>query len=247
MKNITTGLSAVLDGLSLVRQRGLRRFVAIPIAINLLVFLSLGWWLAGQFEQWLESLSWLNRWGDVWLIGALITVLQWLFGFVLLIIAFYTFTVVANLIGAPFNSLLAERVESHLRASGSVNTQPVDWWALTRSIPGSILNEASKLLYILRWLIPLGILYLIPGLQILAAPLTLVFGAWMFAVEYMDYPMGNHGMNFSAVRKTLKNRRASALGFGAGVTLLTLIPGLNLIAMPVAVAAATSLWVKQSP
>ncbi len=245
MNNIVTGLAAVMDGLSLVRQRGLRRFVAIPILINLVVFITLGWWLVGQFESWLESLSWLERWADVWLVGGIITVMQWLFGIVLLVIAFYTFTVIANLIGAPFNALLAEKVEAHLRA-GATASQPVDWWALVRSVPGSIINEASKLLYMIKWLIPLGILYLIPGLQILAAPLTLLFGAWMLAVEYMDYPMGNHGMNFRSVRAQLKSRRASSLGFGAGVTLLTLVPVLNLVAMPVAVAAATSLWVKQN-
>ena len=33
-----------------------------------------------------------------------------------------------------------------------------------------------------------------------------------------------------------------ALGFGAGVTVITIVPGLNLVAMPAAVIGATLLW-----
>ena len=41
----------------------------------------------------------------------------------------------------------------------------------------------------------------------------------------------------------MKPKRLTALGFGGGVMLMMLIPGLNFLAMPAAVAGATALWV----
>jgi CysZ protein len=43
----------------------------------------------------------------------------------------------------------------------------------------------------------------------------------------------------------MKRRRLTALGFGAGVMLLMLIPGINFVAMPAAVAGGTLLWVNR--
>jgi CysZ protein len=64
----------------------------------------------------------------------------------------------------------------------------------------------------------------------------------MMAIEYLEYPLGNHGKSFPEVRETAAKHRQLALGFGAGVALLTTIPGLNFLAMPVAVCGATRMY-----
>jgi len=80
----------------------------------------------------------------------------------------------------------------------------------------------------------------------LAAPvLWVVFGSWLLSLEYFDYPMGNHDIVFGEEKRILRERRGIALGFGGGVMIMTSIPIINFIAMPVAVAAATLLWVEQ--
>jgi CysZ protein len=66
----------------------------------------------------------------------------------------------------------------------------------------------------------------------------------MLALEYIDYPMGNHGVLFAEQRRQLRQRPMLALGFGMTVAVLTFIPILNFLAMPVAVAGATRLWVR---
>ncbi|MEZ5582290.1 MAG: hypothetical protein R3F37_05475 [Candidatus Competibacteraceae bacterium] len=43
---------------------------------------------------------------------------------------------------------------------------------------------------------PLLVLFVIPGVNVIAPLLWLVFGAWMLALQYADYPMGNHGLRF---------------------------------------------------
>ena len=94
-------------------------------------------------------------------------------------------------------------------------------------------------------MVPLLILQFIPLLNIAAPVLIFLFGAWMFALEYFDYPMGNHGLLFKDVRRELRQRRRSALGFGVVVAGVSLVPILNLFIMPVAVAGATALYVDQ--
>jgi CysZ protein len=56
--------------------------------------------------------------------------------------------------------------------------------------------------------------------------------------------MGNHGLRLAEQRKRLKSRRLESLGFGAAVAGMQVIPVLNFVLMPAAVAGATSLWVR---
>jgi sodium-dependent dicarboxylate transporter 2/3/5 len=87
------------------------------------------------------------------------------------------------------------------------------------------------------------LLFLIPGINLAAPFLWLAFGAWMLALEYADCPLGNHGVTFRESRGLIAQRRGVALGFGTVIMGLTAVPGLNLIAMPVAVCGATAMYV----
>ena len=95
---------------------------------------------------------------------------------------FYTFTVLANIIAAPFNGLLAARVEK-LAAPSSVPPRPpaeLTWQELALSP----LRELSKLLYFIGWAIPLLILSFVPVVNMAAPVLWMLFSAWMLALEY---------------------------------------------------------------
>src|SRR5699024_9776418 len=69
-----------------------------------------------------------------------------------------------------------------------------------------------------------------------------VLGAWMLALEYVDYPMDNHHQDLAAVRARLAAEPLTSLGFGAGVMLGTMIPLVQLIIMPAAICGATLYW-----
>lgn len=230
-------------GWQLIRQPGLRRFVLIPLLINVVVFASLGWLLFGTMTDWLTGWALFDRFGDVWLVNALLQVLQFVVGGILAVVLVYAFTLLANLIGAPFNSLLAEKVEKHLTGRGLSDEPSVLF--LIKSIPKTLWAEVSKLVYLAMWGIPLLLIGFIPGVNLIAPFLLFLFGAWMFALEYIDYPLGNHGMMFKQVKKTLRARRTLALGFGTAVAIFSAIPIINLIIMPVAVAGATALYVDE--
>lgn len=248
ISNYLTGLSYLKAGFSLIRVDGIRRFVVIPIAINIIVFVGLGWLLSDQFSQLLESVSWLtNPNTDTWLgwmVDKLLVLFWIVFGFAFLVIFTYTFTIVANLIAAPFNSLLSERIEAHL--NGTLATQEnTSLSHIVKSIPHILRSEVGKIFYLIIWMIPVLVLYLIPGVNLIAPFVSFLFGAWMLSLEYIDYPMGNNGLLFGQIKKVARSRRNLSLGFGSAVTLLTAIPIINLIAMPVAVAGATKMWVDE--
>ena len=238
MKDTVSGAHYLFEGLRLIRAPGLRRYVVIPLLVSTLVFsgafLALSHWLDILIKLLLDYLpSWLN-----WL-----RYLLWpVFALMGVLIVFYTFSVLTNLIAAPFNGLLAEAVEKHLTG------QVVDtdgWKTIVRDIIPSLLSELRKLLYFLLRAIPLGLLFLIPAINVAAPFIWALFSAWMLVIEYMDYPMANHLLHFSAQRKLLRQRRLLAYGFGGSSLLMTLIPVINFLAMPASVAGATALWVRE--
>lgn len=234
MPSAISGFFLPFQGLRLVLSRGVRRYLLVPLLLNILVFAALAYLAGSYFEQfmdrllpeqgWLEYLRWL---------------LWFLFAVAYALALFYGFTIVANLIAAPFNGFLAARVEEKLTGK-----RPPDGdESLLRAIGPALAGEIGKIVYFLTRALPLLILLFVPGINALASIAWMVFGFWFLAVEYADYPMGNHALRPKEQRRQLRRRRLKALAFGAGITVMMLIPLLQFAAMPAAVAGATRLWV----
>ncbi|MDT8282101.1 MAG: sulfate transporter CysZ, partial [Gammaproteobacteria bacterium] len=159
-----------------------------------------------------------------------------LFEITLLLIVFYTFTVIANLIAAPFNSLLSARIEALLTGQ---KPKDINSDSFLRLMIRTVKSEIQKILYAIKWFIPLVITTVIPGINIAAPFLWILFAAWFFALEYNDYPLANRGQFFEEVKQYNRDNRMRSLGLGSAVFILTSIPVVNFFAMPVAVAGAT--------
>jgi CysZ protein len=228
------GVVDCLVGFGIITRAGLRRFVVLPLLINIVLFATAIYFFSKQIDIWVDHLL------PAWL-SFLEYVLWPLFAIMLFIILFYSFTLLANIIAAPFNSLLAARVEASIggRAAETMNAEGF-WKIVIRSIR----SELSKLLYFIKWFIPLVILTFIPGINIIAPLAWFSFASWSFALEYTDYTLGNHEQLFPEVREFNRNNRMRSLGFGSVVFMLTSIPILNFIAMPVAVCGAARMVTK---
>lgn len=234
MGDFAAGVRYALAGFRLIGRPGVRLYVLVPLLLNTLFFAGiivygagrlddLSQWLAGQWA-WLAWVAWL---------------LWPLFFLVVLAVVFFCFSLFVNLIAAPFNGMLSAAVEAQL--SGNAPEAGGGLAGLPAEIAASMGSEARKFLYFVVRALPLLLIFLVPFLQAVAPVLWFLFAAWMMAVEYLDYPMGNRGMLFPAIRRALAGRSMLALGFGTGVLILTMIPVCNFIAMPVAVAGATAL------
>lgn len=233
--NPVSGALFLLQGLSLIFRPSVRRFVVIPLAINITLFALLIYFGAGWFDALMQELlptdiDWLRY-------------LLWpVFALAILILGFYSFTIVGNFIAAPFNGMLAEAVEREL--TGQAIDGPQGLKAIAKDVGQSIASEFTKLGYVLSRMVPLALLFVIPGLQIIAPFVWIAFSAWMLAVSYADFPMGNHGLRFKDQRARLGHKRFLALGFGGIVMLGITVPFLNLLMIPAAVAGATAMWVR---
>lgn len=226
-----------ISGYRLIFRSGIRRYVVIPLLINTVLFAGLLWLLGHEYNQ-------LTR----WLMHFLPSWLQWLSGllwllflFLVLLVMSHIFSLIANLVAAPFNGFLAEKIEAML-VNESMSTTS-GWKEFLRDAPRLIVRQLHYIGYYLVRVLILVVMFFIPGVQVFVTPLWYVFGAWMMAVQYLDYPMDNHKIPFDEMRRLMRAKLGLNLGFGALVSLASMVPILNFLVIPAAVAGGTHLWV----
>ncbi|MBF0417049.1 MAG: sulfate transporter CysZ [Magnetococcales bacterium] len=234
------GIGYLFTGLHLLTTPELRRYVLAPLLVGTLLFASGSWFALGHILTWS---AWLNGFLPSWLQWMEWILVPLLFSSIG-ILFFTSLGIVANLIGAPFNALLAQQVEIHLTGTfdTSRHTQPQGLWD---SIFPTVHSEIQKILYYIVRAIPLLLLFVLPVVNVAAPFVWMFFTSWMNAFQYADFPMSNHQLNDKQILAKLREERLLSLGFGAATLLLTLVPVINLLAMPAAVAGATAMWVKE--
>ncbi len=213
----------------------------MPLGINIVLFvglIALGMsqfeallaWLMPDLPSWLQWLTW-----PLWALFTIST----------LVLIFYTFSIIANIVSSPFNGALSAAVEREINPiTATTQHEENSRLGIMRDILVSIKNEVEKLLYMVFCFFPALILFFIPVVNIAAPAIWFLLGAWLLALEYADYPMGNHGINFKDTKKQLRKKGGTSMGFGVITMGATIIPGLNLIVIPAAVAGATIMWVE---
>lgn len=230
----TTGFGYFMAGLSLMTKPGLRRFVLIPLFINIVLFSSAFFYSVGWIGQ---AVDYVMTWvPDIlsWL-----TIVLYPLAFVLLILLFVmSFNVIGNMIAAPFNGMLAEHVERYLVGELSNNTDS----RLIKEIPRTLSREWHKLRYYFPRAIGFFLLsMIIPGVGHL---IWLAFTAWMLALQYCDFPFDNHQVPFDQMKAALRSRKGLTFSFGIAAMLFTMIPIIHWLVMPAAVCGASKLWVE---
>ncbi|MEI6744867.1 MAG: sulfate transporter CysZ [Methylococcaceae bacterium] len=219
-----SAVSYLFKGLKMLTSPALRPFVLMPLLINLVLYsvaLGLGFlYLNHLVEQLIPlRLHWLT-----WLIYPL-------FFTSFCFIGFFTFSLLANLIAAPFYAKLAAKTLEVIDAPRLSIVEPSAkqvWQA-----------ELKRLRYSMTHTLPLLILFVIPVVNLIAPILWLGFSAWCVALEYFAYPQENRGVLFPEQQTHLKTMKLSALSFGGLVTVGQALPIINIMIAPVAVIAAT--------
>ena len=228
------GAGYFIKGFELIRTPGIRRFVFIPLSVNLVLFSYAFYYMFLQLEgymltleDWLgEAFAWLSNF--IWPLAVL---------FILVVFSFI-FSSVANWLAAPFNGLLSEKVEALLTDKPLHDGSAFD---VVKDIPRTLSREVSKLGYYLPRAAGFFLLYWI--LPVVGQILWFLFLAWMMAVQYKDYPFDNHKISFARMRQALKQRQGLSYSFGITTAVFSMIPLVNLVVMPVAICGATALWV----
>jgi CysZ protein len=208
-------------------------YVGIPFAINTLLYAGIIWFAGSRFGRWVTALI---PQGEAWYWSVAFYALWILFAAALFLLVAFTFTLLGSLLLEPFNDLLSEGVESAY--TGQRRDEPfrlrVFWADAGRAFATGLRRTAL-------WA---------PGAFALWAgsfffwpltPLLALYTAFFLGWAYVDYTMDRWRFGFAAKRRTAWRNLSAFLSFGAGASLLLLIPLLNFLAIPACVAGATLL------
>lgn len=234
----TSGARYFLNGFSLIMTKGIKRFVFIPFIINLLLFAGAFYFLIDYIQAGVTYIIDLIPDFLGWFKEALFYVLWPIAVISVLLIFALIFGTLANWIAAPFNGLLSEKMESHLRGEPMGDGGFVD---IIKDIPRTLGRELAKVAYFIpRALVFIAAFFLLP---VIGQILWFLFGAWMMAIQYCDYPFDNHKIGFKPMRLKLRDKLSTSMSFGVLVNIFSLIPIVNFVVMPVAICGATQMWV----
>ncbi|MDO9161502.1 MAG: sulfate transporter CysZ [Methylococcaceae bacterium] len=222
--NPVLAVGFLFKGLKLVSRPELRKFIIIPVLINIVLYsaaLALSYfYIADLIDQFIPSwLLWLS-----WILWPLFFISFFIAGF-------FTFTVLANLIAAPFYGHLSAKTLAMVSDKPMTSAEP--------SLSKVLFAELRRMGYLGTRALPLLIVSVIPGINVIAPVLWALFGAWGMALEYLAYPLENEGILFSEQKNLVKSVRLGALSFGGLAVLGLTVPVLNIIIAPAAVIGAT--------
>lgn len=233
---VTAGARCLWHGLRLITSPGLRAWAVLPAVIAGLLFtvvvVTTGNELLGLIAPAAgEEFAWLR-----WLLWTALAATGLLaFGFL--------FALLAGLIAAPFLGWLTAAVER--RFNPDAPAVPASFW--WQDLRNGLAGEWRKFKYLLLVLCIPALLLFVPGANLLTPLVWFIAGAWLMAVEFMDYPCAYRGRGFPAALRLLRAHRRLAFGFGGAIALLSAVPVLNCLVLPAAVAGASVLYREMEP
>ena len=232
----TSGPQYLLNGFRLIFAPKARRYIILPLLLNTLLFIGLwygGYQLTDSLIQWFHQAvpSWLQWLGFLF---------YFLYILSMMIVTIYCYGILAVLIGSPFYGMLSEHIQAKLSNNPPPEMSNIEILAM---IPKAVLREIRKILYYIPWIILILICTFIPVLNLATALMWFAFGAWVQAIQYIDYPFDNNQKSFAELKITLSQNKGLALSFGGMTMLFMMIPIVNIFTIPAAVAGATNMWV----
>ncbi len=239
MNNFTLGFKLPFQGIKFLKEnKKLWKYSLIPMLINIIVFVVLGYLSFHYLMGWLAA-----KLLTTWYLAILFYLFLALAISVFAIIIAFIFSAIYNIIAAPFNDLLSEKVEELVK--NKKIEEKFSLKLLAGDIFRTVLEEVKKLLLFGGVQILLLFLNLLPIIGNLAyAVLSFVFTCWFLAYEYVDYPMARKRMEFKEKKGLLLKNKGFSFGFGLATFILIIIPVLNLIFMPACVVAGTLAYLK---
>jgi len=159
-------------------------------------------------------------------------------GFLLtLFVCYLLFTILGNIVTAPFNEEISQRVEEIV--TGKTEHKMGFWEDAYISIKG----EVQKLIFYLLILLLIFILNFVPVIgSVFSAILGFIFSCYYNSLDFLDYPMTRKKMRFRDKLKVTSSGRLVTYGFGLTAFLLMFLPVINVFMKPILVVSGTSLF-----
>jgi len=257
LAELVSGFGSLFEGLDLLRrERGLWGLALAPVGFSLLALVvasALIYTNAAMLFDFIAGLIPLievDRWYEwIWL-GPLKLVF-WLLGYVLFIVVaglgLVLALLVSNVAAAPFLDTLSFRVE-RIAAGRVLASDETGFAAVLRDAGRSIKGEAQRLGFFLAIWLPLVALgFALPGLHVITGPLSVLLTILFLPLDFGGYTLDRRRIPFRARRAWLGSHLPRMLGFGGAAFVACLVPGVNLVMIPVLVVAGTLLVLRIPP
>ncbi len=224
-------------------------YLIVPITINFLLALILyigglawGWQEIGSLTEQLEQksanlvstlpqgLSILH--GVESVLQALLTIL---FTLLLLGIIGLLMTQFGVFLGLPWYGKLSEELE--MLKTGKVTRQEV---GIIQDLGRALSFEGNKLVLLLGFGVPLLLINLIPvGGTLISSLGWVILSATLISLDFLDAPLERRRLSFTNKLKLISKSLPASAGFGLVCLALVSLPLLNLVTIPLCVAAGT--------
>lgn len=216
------------------------KFILIPFLINLVIFAGGFYFFYVKMQDFLAIIPKSDAWyfGVLYYLAIAVIVVSYL------LVAFYLFTIVGNIIAAPFNGVLSEKVEE-LERSNPLNL-PLNLKTIFRDARRAVMTEIKKILLFLVFFVPIFIVNFIPVFgSVLYSILIFLYTAFALTFTFTDYVLERKLMSFRQKWGILLRHKGLSLGFGGMCFALGLIPLVNLFIIPICVTGGTLLYLRE--
>jgi CysZ protein len=183
-----------------------------------------------KISLWIGATTWVGLVG-AWLLKALAVLLA------LMLAALLGFAFAQPLSGPALNRIVTA-VESKLGAPAWPATSLLDDMAKGLKSVGVASLFGLPILLVLFL-----VNFFFPPAAVVTFPLKVLTVAILIAWDLCDYPLSLRGLPIGARIAFMKRHLGAMLGFGAGLSLISLIPGAVLLVLPAGVAGAARLTV----
>jgi CysZ protein len=219
----------------LARAPRLWRYVLIPLLVNLLVGVTL---YAGLLFAGLSAIDALVAGLPAWA-GVLAALLRALLIVGLLIVTGFVLVRFGVVLGSPWYTQLSAELEL-LRGGQPLPERGAGLSMAVRDLSRALAFELRKLLLVAMIGALLLLLNLIPVAgQLLATAGWIALGATITCLDFFDYPLERRLLSFRAKLRILQHSLPASAGFGLACLALVSIPFVNLLSIPLCVAAGT--------
>lgn len=195
----------------------------IPIMLSLTAVVG-GFGLFWQFQDEFFAWAMFDKPQSWWGIG-LFFIVKALLYIAVICLGFVGFVLLVSIVSAPIYEMVSSAVEKSITGK----TSEISLWASVKLVG----EELKKVLFIL--FISLGILF-IPFLNVLTPVVTAFCVGW----DAYDYSLARRGWSFRQRWQFVLKNMPSVLGIGVWL----IIPGVQMVFMPLAVVGATMLAVE---
>lgn len=243
LRDFFQGLNSYQDAYQALSKYKLWSYVIWPGLISLAVAIGVAAWAisyADDIGQWaIDVYPW--DWGQE-TVGS---ILSWLAGILMVIVALFTYRYLVMIIGSPFMSLLSEKLESQMTG------RPAPEVSLGEMIKDVIRGLRIALRNIF-WELFLTLLLTIAGFFVpvvgnaVATVLIFLVQGYYAGFGNMDYTLERKRFEVRDSVRFVRNHRALATGNGLGWVAMMLVPVVGwFLAPPLGTIAATKLTLEQ--